>query len=208
MKVSEVLERAAQMIESIGWCQSAMAVTAMGEAANLFDPGVKGICIDGALRISAKDNVSGDAEESCFHVYERCLDYIETEIDGAVWGWNDAPGRKQAEVIVALLRAAARATADEFIGSQDSSDRLRAPSLRVSRLRSPLGLRSIPYEQGPRCGGVSRVGGVESFSSRARRRSPFCVPPPMTVTASLEDVTESSPGADHVASSGIPQDVT
>jgi len=89
---SDVLERAADLLEEFGWCQGKAGSKEEGE-----------FCMFGAL-ITAQDDVKGPHRG----VYKatRCLDDLG---GGNFIDWNDAPGRTKAEVVAALRAAAQKA---------------------------------------------------------------------------------------------------
>jgi hypothetical protein len=106
MKTSEVLDRAADLIEERGWGSGPTSVM-----------GVGGACLIGAMYAASNDGAFADDEcapyvwiaksdpgLSAFH-YLRHLDgYIYRPAD--LWHWNDTPGRTASEV-VEVLRACA-----------------------------------------------------------------------------------------------------
>ncbi len=87
MNTSEVLDRAADLIEERGWHQGGAGWGGDGS-----------LCVINAC--SQVDRRMG----AWLDATDRVMDYLG--INGGLAGWNDAPGRTQAEV-VGVLRAAA-----------------------------------------------------------------------------------------------------
>lgn len=101
MNTSEVLNRAADLIEEHGWGQGSPAM--LGEG---------GLCAMGALGLATWGEVT-DRYEAIHHcpAGQAVANYIGDQpglLSGhdRIWDWNDKPGRTASEVIE-VLRAAA-----------------------------------------------------------------------------------------------------
>lgn len=86
MKVSEVFEQAAAIIEDAGWCQGSYGY-------KRDEPH----CIVGAISTAALHTALGQEAIGFLHSH------------GVNSGWNDRPGRTEDEVIDLLLKLAAEA---------------------------------------------------------------------------------------------------
>lgn len=100
MKTSEILDRAADLITPEGaWCQGAMQRS--------DGDGLMSYCALGAMyevRERTPDPGQGD-DDSATHALVHFLGLVRGSY---VASWNDAPARKQAEVVAALHGAAQR----------------------------------------------------------------------------------------------------
>jgi hypothetical protein len=106
MKVSEILSKAADLIEPEGaWLQAYSAKNADGEPVSSSDARACKFCIYGAMaRICDRD---ADARQ-------RARDFIHPVIGTELISiWNDAPERTQAEVVSALREASTLAKEQE-----------------------------------------------------------------------------------------------
>jgi hypothetical protein len=102
MRAREILNGAADVLESAGWCQHAYARTADGvPVASGHDEAVE-FCAVGAMNRTIKDT-SPDAGE-----YGVALDMLEIAIGGSytITEWNDREGQTARNVISTLRRAA------------------------------------------------------------------------------------------------------
>lgn len=101
MKVSEILDKAADLIEPVGrWAQGDMARDRKGRPVSPLSPKASCFCIAGAL-----DRVAGGAfvparVDAGFALMSHLDDRPYTD-------FNDAPGRRQADVVT-FVREAAR----------------------------------------------------------------------------------------------------
>lgn len=94
--VADVLNGAADLIERDGWTQ------------NQYRSVDGGRCLSRAIG----DCVPGHFDAAWWHspLYEEAADYLRITIGRHfLAGWNDQPGRTQAEVVAALRAAAERA---------------------------------------------------------------------------------------------------
>ncbi|OZF40777.1 hypothetical protein CH296_00535 [Rhodococcus sp. 14-2496-1d] len=106
MTISEILARAADLIEEHGWMQ--------GEYVN--DKGC--LCAVGAIRIAADGKVEGHFPSNAA---TQAIDLMAGHLDaGSVIEWNDDVDRTQTEVVGALRAAATRA-ANLNITSEEQS---------------------------------------------------------------------------------------
>lgn len=108
MNTSEVLYRAADLIEERGW----------GQGADTWADHGQGLCLEGGiLAASGADLGFTDPEFLGCPAYRSVLRYLEDRFafefsrvqyagDPRLWDWNDEKGRTAAEVIE-VLRAAA-----------------------------------------------------------------------------------------------------
>lgn len=114
MKTSEVLYRAADLIEERGW----------GQGIDTWSKADGAVCVEGALmavasipRAEGCQGPSRKAIETC-PAYVAVVDYLAySHPDFGLWFWNDSEDRSSAEVIEVLRAAAvieaAKETADE-----------------------------------------------------------------------------------------------
>jgi hypothetical protein len=96
--IANILECAAELIETKGWTQGSYARDANGEAVDLLDKNAECFCIIGAL-----SHVSWGYD---FNI--RCKAYqFATNIlhDKSLLPWNDDPARTKEEVITFLKSA-------------------------------------------------------------------------------------------------------
>lgn len=97
MKISKVLEKAADLIEKKGHCKNLYAIDKNGCSVVYTDKRAVSFCVEGAIsRISnkAKDMIGWDAMQ-WFGVY----------IKGNVVKWNDAKRRTKEQVVTKLRKA-------------------------------------------------------------------------------------------------------
>jgi hypothetical protein len=103
---AEILTKAADLIEPEGaWTQASFARVASGEKTVPEDPAAVCWCLSGALSRVSSEAVFKD-RSAAFDALYLALD------DDGVFGWNDAPGRTQAEVVAKLREAATLASSD------------------------------------------------------------------------------------------------
>jgi hypothetical protein len=96
LKASEVLERAADLIEPAGaWIQGNWARDAMQRVPETIDGTATCWCLYGATRQTARNSR-----------WEDLTRFIRPIVGGEPISWNDEPGRTQAEVVAALRKAA------------------------------------------------------------------------------------------------------
>lgn len=99
LSVADILDRAADLIEPEGaWIQGDWALDAEGNAAG-YHGGVCW-CADGAI-LQVAHSIPGGPDEA----WEAFTDAVGVSLIG----FNDAPGRTQAEVVAALRAAAEKA---------------------------------------------------------------------------------------------------
>lgn len=96
MKISEVLFKAAQIIERDGWCQ------------NDYKNG-NCLCPLGAIRVACGHQANKENSE----VTQPTCEFLRDFLDKPVWCWNDAPERTAEEVIDALVIASIEAESDD-----------------------------------------------------------------------------------------------
>lgn len=110
MNTSEVLNRAADLIEERGWEQI------QGWATD----NTSGVCLEGALQgatglgLAGYDRVLKKATRPLYEcpAFLAMRSYLEVR-ETVLYGWNDAPQRTQAEVIEALRACAVIEAAKE-----------------------------------------------------------------------------------------------
>lgn len=108
MKTSEVLLRAANLIEERGWVQGPGGWPGYGG-----EHAIEGLCLEGGLMAALGETF----DTSKMGVFWNCPAYraVEAyldrprreEVGGDLWRWNDAPEGRTAEEVVTTLRAAA-----------------------------------------------------------------------------------------------------
>lgn len=105
LKPSDVLERAAQLIEKPGaWTQGALAKGAV-EPVDPDSDFARCFCLEGAVRCAA-----GLPPSSPWEPYAGFVKRAARTT--SAWQWNDAAGRTQAEVVTALRKASELAKAE------------------------------------------------------------------------------------------------
>lgn len=106
MKPSEVLAKAASLIESEGaWIQGALTLDADGNENEQDWQHAVCFCASGAIGYASNDDED---------LWDRSIGYLDYAIgcDDTVPDWNDHPERTQAEVVKALRDAADLARAE------------------------------------------------------------------------------------------------
>ena len=106
MDAGQALTRAADLLESSGWCQNETAVDARGKSVDARSGNAVAWCMWGAL-----DHVAlrpGDEpQEGRLRVVSEALIRVRDVIGwNRITAWNDTPGRTVVEVVDALRRAA------------------------------------------------------------------------------------------------------
>ena len=99
--VMSILDLAASLVEE-GWCQNAWACNADGADRVETDSDATAWCLAGAIRRAGYDLCASRL------LTDRALTYV-WKVNGASVPnseWNDMPGRKAAEVVALLKRAA------------------------------------------------------------------------------------------------------
>lgn len=101
VQAAEICERAATRLEQ-GWCQGVLATNGKGRGVLPDNPTACRFCIIGAI-FSANYDFSDEAA----HLRALIFDALE-QITGSpsIPGWNDTPGRTQAEVVDVMKRTA------------------------------------------------------------------------------------------------------
>lgn len=103
-KVAQIFNRAAEILETRGWCQHYMAVDSNGNPVCFDDERASAFCMNAAIILAEHELESGF--EECNEGYRvRCAHLHE----GSVW-YNDAPGRTKEEVIAKLRELAQHAS--------------------------------------------------------------------------------------------------
>ena len=107
MSVSEILNRAADLIEKPGaWTKGELArVSPRGEAVATADDRARCWCIEGALKRTAE--FAGASRCLTEEAYQAVRRVVGTDF---IYEWNDKRGRKQSEVVAALRQAARKAS--------------------------------------------------------------------------------------------------
>jgi hypothetical protein len=101
MKTSEVLNRAADLIEERGWTT--------GEGWPEADPEVTALCLEGGIMAAQGMTLSNQAGLFTCPAYRAVRDYLDWQPkigQTYLFQWNDRPNRTAAEVIE-VLRACA-----------------------------------------------------------------------------------------------------
>jgi hypothetical protein len=97
--VADVLNAAADLIERDGWVQG-----------RYQGPCGEHCMTDALIAACQVKEEKGEEASAWWRLYGRAADALETGLGTrALPGWNDAPGRTQAEVVAALRAAAERA---------------------------------------------------------------------------------------------------
>lgn len=108
MKTSEVLDRAADMIQERGWTYGPSGWEGHG------DPEQTGLCLEGGIAAAVGISLDSEADQhalvSC-PAYEAVWNYLETDttwecFHDRLYDWNDTADRS-AEDVIAVLRATA-----------------------------------------------------------------------------------------------------
>lgn len=97
MKISQVLERAAKLVER-GWHRGWLAVDAKGREIGPRDRGVVAVCLIGSIQ-----RVTGPLDPERNGAFGFLNAFLE--VDGLLAIWNDAPGRTGPEVACWLSSA-------------------------------------------------------------------------------------------------------
>jgi hypothetical protein len=92
---SDILHRAADLLEEFGWCQGVEAKDQDGFSCNPFRGSVAQLCMGGAVR-RARFEFGGVSELDNPYDWHEAIDP----------NWNDQPGRTKAEVVARLRHAA------------------------------------------------------------------------------------------------------
>lgn len=107
MKSSQILSAAADLIEPEGrWTQGALSRNRKGEWVPESQKSAVCFCAMGAIWRSARDLVGSDVS---YRHADPASNVLREVVGGPVADWNDAPARKQAEVVTALRQAAEKA---------------------------------------------------------------------------------------------------
>lgn len=97
MLVSEVLEKAAALIEPEGaWIQGRSARNTVGNDVPPIHPAACSWCASGAMSKAIGSEVAADDARNFMNKFLR----------RKVWTWNDLSGRRQTEVVTKLREAA------------------------------------------------------------------------------------------------------
>lgn len=108
LSVAEVLNRAADLIEPEGaWTQGTYGLIGDGE--------YRCLCLYGAVREAARGYPRA--------VPKGCMSVLDGLCDNDPVGWNDTPGRTQAEVVAKLREAAALALSTPAVRIEDGGGR-------------------------------------------------------------------------------------
>jgi hypothetical protein len=89
----DVVRKAKELLLNQGWCRGPMGMP--------YDPNHDGrLCIAGAI------HAASDCDDSCSdNSYTLAAEVFGFANEGAVWLWNDAQGRTQADVIDRIDKA-------------------------------------------------------------------------------------------------------
>lgn len=107
MTVSDILERAADLIEPEGrWTQDEFVRNLSGACGDELGPWPRGklcFCVLGAISRANHDQLVGEM------TFAPVVQAMGLKFAHELARWNDAPGRTQAEVVAKLREAAAKA---------------------------------------------------------------------------------------------------
>lgn len=106
MKTSEILYSAAELLETKGWTQGALAKNSMDQVVSPRSPDAVCFCTIGSYEYFARTR---DERDKCWHAIAGRLPEI-TKIAVAVHSvatWNDMKGQTAQEVILVIRKIAA-----------------------------------------------------------------------------------------------------
>ena len=112
-EVDRILLEAADLLETVGWCQGSVAVDAEGEEVDVSDDRARAYCASGALRralLDVEGVLDGEYLAISNPVWRRLMGFLPRTADNTIPSlpaWNDDPERTAEEVISTMRRAAA-----------------------------------------------------------------------------------------------------
>lgn len=115
MTISEVLHDAADILESIGWCQGGIARNAKGDEIEISSSAVVEFCAMGAIHRAAWIECSGIEDKALSAFCDKLVEWHKVKpdprlidnVENTIGKWNDAKNRTKKQVVDMLRDVAA-----------------------------------------------------------------------------------------------------